>query len=132
MIGLDTNVLVRYIVRDDPAQTASADRCIEHRCSREQPGYVSHLVLAELVWVLDRGYGYPRRMLADVLGTLLSSEEIRIQDAPLVRVALGEFSAGTADFADCLIGILHRRAECESTVTFDRKAARLSTHRLLE
>lgn len=132
MIGLDTNVLVRYIVRDDPAQTALADHCIEHRCSREQPGYVSHLVLAELVWVLDRGYGYPRRMLADVLGTLLSSEEIRIEDAPLVRVALGEFSAGTADFADCLIGILHQRADCETTATFDRKAARLSTHRLLE
>ena len=103
MIGLDTNVLVRYIVRDDPAQTALADRCIEHRCSRERPGYVSHLVLAELVWVLGRGYGYPRQMLADVLGTLLSSEEIRIQDAPLVRAALGEFSAGAADFADCLI-----------------------------
>lgn len=132
MIGLDTNVLVRYIVRDEPAQTALADRCIEHRCSREQPGYVSHLVLAELVWVLDRGYGYPRRMLADVLGTLLSSEEVKLQEAPLVRAALGEFSAGTADFADCLIGILHQRAECETTVTFDRKAARLSTHRLLE
>lgn len=132
MIGLDTNVLVRYIVRDDPAQTALADRCIEHRCSRERPGYVSHLVLAELVWVLGRGYGYPRQMLADVLGTLLSSEEIRIQDAPLVRAALGEFSAGAADFADCLIGILHQRAECETTITFDKKAARLSTHRLLE
>lgn len=132
MIGLDTNVLVRYIVRDDPAQTALADHCIEHTCNREQPGYVSHLVLAELFWVLDRGYGYPRRMLEDVLGTLLSSEEIRIQNAPLVRAAFGAFSVSAADFADCLIGILHQQAECETTVTFDRKAARLSTHRLLE
>lgn len=132
MIGLDTNVLVRYIVRDDPVQTALADHCIEHACSRGQPGYVSHLVLAELMWVLGRGYGYPRGMLADVLGTLLSSEELKLQEAPLVRAALGDFSAGVADFADCLIGILHQRAECETTVTFDKKAARLPTHRLLE
>ncbi len=132
MIGLDTNVLVRYIVRDDLEQTALADDCIEHRCSREQPGYVSHLVLAELYWVLGRGYGYPRQMLGEVLATLLSSEEVKIQDAPLVRAALGDFSAGAADFADCLIGTLHQRAECEATVTFDKKAARLPTHRLLE
>lgn len=132
MIGLDTNVLVHYIVRDDPAQTALADRCIEHGCSREQPGYVSHLVLAELDWVLGRGHGYPRQMLGEVLATLLSSEAVKIQDAPLVRAALGDFSAGAADFADCLIGLLHPRAECETTVTFDTKAARLPTHRLLE
>ncbi|HNB05523.1 MAG TPA: type II toxin-antitoxin system VapC family toxin [Thauera aminoaromatica] len=132
MIGLDTNVLVRYIVRDDPAQTALADHCIDHRCSREQPGYVSHLVMAELCWVLERGYGYPRQILGEVLGTLLTSEEIKIQDAPRVRLALGAFSAGAVDFADCLIGLLHQRAECETTVTFDKKAARLPTHRLLE
>ena len=132
MIGLDPNVLVRYIVREDPTQTALADRCIEHRCSREQPGYVSHLVLAELYWVLGRGYGYPRRMLGDVLATLLSSEEVKIQDAALVRSALGNFSAGAANFADCLIGTLQLRAESEATVTFDRKAARLPTHHLLE
>lgn len=131
MIGLDTNVLVHYMVRDDPAQTALADHCIEHQCSREAPGYVSQLVLAELIWVLERGYGYPRPLLGEVLGTLLSSEEMRIQDAPLVRLALGAFSAGAADFADCLIGALHQRAECEATVTFDKKAARLPTHRLL-
>ncbi|GMU47771.1 MAG: PIN domain-containing protein [Porticoccaceae bacterium] len=132
MIGLDTNVLVRYIVRDDRAQTALADRCIEHSCSREQPGYVSHLVLAELYWVLGRGYGYPREMLGEVLATLLSSEEIKIQEAPLVRAALGDFSTGAADFADCLIGALHQQADCETTLTFDKKAARLTTHRLLE
>ncbi|MGB5147569.1 MAG: type II toxin-antitoxin system VapC family toxin [Porticoccaceae bacterium] len=125
-------MLARYIVRDDPAQTALADHCIEHKCSRETPGYISHLVLAELIWVLERGYGYPRSMLGEVLGTLLSSEEIRIQDAPLIRLALVAFSAGAADFADCLIGALHQRAECETTVTFDKKAARLPTHRLLE
>lgn len=132
MIGLDTNVLVRYIVRDDAAQSALADDCIEHRCSREQPGYVSHLVLAELVWVLERGYGYPRQMLGEVIGTLLTSEELRIEDAPRVRLALSAFATGTAGFADCLIGILHQQAECETTLTFDKKAARLATHRLLK
>ncbi len=55
MIGLDTNVLVRYIVRDDPAQTALADRCVEDVCRGEQPGWVSHVVLAELAWALIRG-----------------------------------------------------------------------------
>jgi len=132
MIGLDTNVLVRYIVRDDPAQTRLADQCIEQSCTREQPGYVSHLVLVELIWVLGRGYGYPRQMLSEVLATLLSSEELRIEDAQLVRAALAAFGAGAADFADCLIGTLHVQAGCETTLTFDRKAARLSGHRLLE
>lgn len=132
MIGLDTSVLVRYIVRDDAAHSALADECIEHRCSRGQPGYVSHLVLAKLLWVLERGYGCPRQMLGEVLGTLLTSEEIRIQDAPRVRAALNAFAAGAADFADCLIGILHQQAECETTLTFHKKAARLTTHRLLE
>jgi len=88
--------------------------------------------LAELVWVLERGYGYPRQMLGEVLDTMLTSEEIKVQDAPLVRQALGAFSASAADFADCVIGALHQGAECETTLTFDKKAARLSTHRLLE
>lgn len=131
MIGLDTNVLIRYIVRDDPAQAALADRCIEDACSREQPGFVSQVVLAELAWVLMRGYGYPRQALGEVVSTLLTSEELQIEGVPVVRAALGACLAGNADFADCLIGAIHAQAGCATTLTFDKKAARLATHRLL-
>lgn len=132
MIGLDTNVLVRYIVRDDSAQTALADHCIDDRCSREQPGFVSHVVLAELAWVLMRGYGYPRQALGEVISTLLTSEELQVEKAPVIRAALDACSEANADFADCLIGIIHDQAGCETTWTFDKKAGRLPTHRLLE
>lgn len=132
MIGLDTNVLVRYIVRDDPVQATLADRCIDGACSREQPGWVSHVVLAELAWVLIRGYGYPRQALGDVISTLLTSEELQVEGVPVVRTALGACLAGNADFADCLIGAIHTQAGCDTTWTFDKKAARLATHRLLE
>lgn len=132
MIGLDTNVLVRYIVRDDPAQTALADRCVEDACSREQPGFVSQVVLAELAWVLIRGYGYTRQALGQVISTLLTSEELHVEGVPVVRGALGACLDGNADFADCLIGAIHAQAGCEITWTFDKKAAQMPTHRLLE
>lgn len=131
MIGLDTNVLARYIVRDDAAQAALADRCVEDVCTREQPGFVSQIVLAELAWVLVRGYGYTREAVGEVISTLLSSEELQVQGMPAVRAALAACLSGKADFADSLIGAIHAQAGCDTTWTFDRKAAQLSTHSLL-
>ena len=128
MIGLDTNVLLRYIVRDDAAQAQAATQVIETRCSRETPGYVAQVVLAEIAWVLTRGYRYPRESVHDVLAALLASEDLEFQDAATARVALDRFRTGTADFADCLIGAVHAAAGCAETVTFDRQAGKLPTH----
>ena len=78
MIGLDTNILVRYIVRDDARQTAAATRLIESRCSTDDPGLITLVVLCELVWVLDRGYGYTRPAIAEVLRRSLSADDLQV------------------------------------------------------
>lgn len=132
MIGLDTNVLVRYIVRDDKKQTAAATRLIESQCTPETPGFISLLVLAELSWVLTRGYGYSKPILVAVLSKLLSAAELAVEDSANAHVALRTYQAGNADFADYLIGVRGHAAGCEATVTFDRRAAGSSWHRLIE
>ena len=124
MIGLDTNVLVRYIVQDDAEQAHAATRLIEGRCTERSPGYVNVLVLAELVWVLTRAYGYADSDASRVILQLLRTTEFSIEDSDAVWAALRAFEAGTADFADYLIAQRNRAAGCASTYTFDRRAAR--------
>lgn len=131
MIGLDTNVLLRYIVRDDAAQAQAASRLIETRCSREQPGHVSHVVLAELAWVLGRGYGYAKAEVVKVLAAILSSAELKVQEAALAWAALRAFQSGQADFADYLIGAVNADCDCEMTFTFDKRTAQSGWHTLL-
>ncbi len=122
MIGLDTNVLVRYAVRDNARQTAVADRLIE-ALDAEMPGFLSHVVLAETWWVLRRAYGFPAERCRAFLATLLDVREIQVQDSDLVRVALDRASEG-ADFADALVTVQAEASGATATVTFDRRAAK--------
>ena len=124
MIGLDTNVLVRYIVQDDPEQSHAAERLIESRCTAESPGCVGIPVLVELVWVLTAAYRYDRSVVASVVRQLLRTAEFLVEDRETAWMALREFEAGGADFADCLIGHRNRARGCDRTYTFDRGAAR--------
>jgi len=131
MIGLDTNVLVRYIVRDDKKQTAAATRLIEKQCTEETPGFVAQLVLAELFWVLSRGYEYPKDVIVSVFTKLLSAVELQVEVAEDVWIALRAYESGPAEFADYLIGLRGRASGCEATATFDKKAAKSSFHTLV-
>ena len=124
MIGLDTNVLARYIVQDDAEQAHAATRLIEGTCTERSPGHVSVLVLVELVWVLTTAYGYAGSDVARVILQLLRTTEFNIEDSDAVWAALRETETGTADFADYLIAQRNRAAGCTSTYTFDRRAAR--------
>ena len=124
MIGLDTNVLVRYVVQDDPEQAEAAERLIEETCTAQSPGYVGAPVLLELVWVLTAAYRYDRPVVASVIRQLLRSAELLVEDRETVWSALREFESGGADFADCLIGHRNRARGCDRTYTFDRGAAR--------
>ncbi len=124
MIGLDTNVLVRYIVQDDPEQAEAAERLIEEACTRQSPGYVGVPVLVELVWVLTAAYRHDRPMVASVIRQLLRTAELLVEDRETAWSALREFESGGADFADCLIGHRNRARGCDRTYTFDRGAAR--------
>lgn len=125
MIGLDTNVLVRFLVGDDPAMAERAERAIRERCSAEQPGYINHIVLCELAWVLERAYDYRRADVANVLVALCRATDFRVQDVKIVREAIGMFAEAHADFADLLLGLTNRASGCDATITFDMKAAAL-------
>jgi predicted nucleic-acid-binding protein len=131
MIALDTNVLVRYIVRDDAKQTAAATRLIESSCTPDSPGIVSLVVLAELVWVLARGYRYRRSQIAGVLRKMLSADDLRVERSDLAWQALNRYESGEADFADYVIGLTGRAEKAEVTCTFDRRAASSDLFRLL-
>ena len=124
MIGLDTNVLARYIVQDHPAQSAAAARLIENRCTAEAPGYVSVPVLLELVWVLTSAYGYEKTVVIPVIRQVLRTAELAVEDRPIIWAALRDFESGAADFAAYLIAHRNHGRGCTQTCTFDRRAAR--------
>ncbi len=132
MTGLDTNVLVRYIVRDDPAQTRLATALLEERCSAEDPGWINRVVLCELVWVLERGYGYERTRVASLIRQLLVIQELRVEQSDLAWSALGFYEAGPFDFADALIGLTNLHQGVKTTLTFDKQAGRLPDFTLLK
>jgi predicted nucleic-acid-binding protein len=122
MIGLDTNIVVRYLTHDDAAQTVAAVRVMDS-LSSDSPGFLSLIVIVELVWVLEVSYRFKKNEIEQVLETLLRSKELVIERAEIVSQALWRFRASRADFADCLIERAGHAAECQYTVTFDRDAA---------
>lgn len=131
VIGLDTNVLVRYIVQDDPKQSARAAALIESRCTLEDPGWVDSIALCELVWVLESAYGYRRSLVAGVLRQLLGTAELMVGAPDQAWAALRAYEGGDADFADYLMGLRNRANGCETTYTFDRRAAQSAVHTLV-
>ena len=122
MIGLDTNVLVRYLAQDDRAQSAAATSVIEKQCTAEAPGFVGLVVLAEVIWVSESSYGASRAEVAEIVKRVLSIRQLTVQDAEVVWQALRQFESGRADFADCLILRSAEAAGCQKTVSFDKRA----------
>lgn len=120
MRGLDTNVLVRYITRDDPVRFASASELIEQSEAMGQRLYVNTVVLSELAWVLSGSrYRFPRSLIAETFEKLLAIPLFEIEDRDEVLVAVAEYRSGRGDFADYLIGRKNLAAGCHDTVTFD-------------
>lgn len=132
MIGLDTNVLVRYLILDHTRQSAAATDLIEGAARDGTPLFVSAVVLCELVWVLERAYGYPRPEVASALDGLLRASQLRFTDAALLWSALADYRHGRADFADHVIGREGTAAGCSATVTFDRALGDDPSFRQLE
>jgi predicted nucleic-acid-binding protein len=131
MIGLDTNVLVRYVAQDDSRQSPKATRLIES-LTVDAPGYVGLISLMELVWVLTGCYASSKKEICEVLETLLRTKEIIVAHADTVWKSLRLFMEGNADFADCLIERSANEAGCSFTTTFDRNAARYCGMQLIE
>jgi predicted nucleic-acid-binding protein len=125
MIGLDTNVILRCFVDDDPRQAKQARQFVSTRCTPENPGFIDRVVLCEMVWVLLRGHRFDRKKAAEIVSKLLASSDIVLEDRDAVRAALRTFTDRNIDFADALIGEVNRARGCEATATFDHKAAKL-------
>ncbi len=124
MIGLDTNVLVRYIAQDDKLQSARAEKLIERECSADNPGFISLVTLAELVWVSESCYDASKPEVVALLRRILGTKQLVVQEAETVWKALRLFEVGKADFADFLVERIANAEGCASTVTFDRAAAK--------
>lgn len=134
MIGIDTNVLVRYLTQDDAVQSARATRLIERELSVRNPGLVSLVVLCELLWVLASAYAVHERDLVSIVERLLGAKELQLEAPQLVRQALvvkTPLSASSAGLADILIGLSQQAQGASVTVSFDKRAAKLPGWRLL-
>jgi predicted nucleic-acid-binding protein len=127
MIGLDTNILVRYLTQDDPAQSRRAAEFIDRQLTEDNPGYVSTVVMAETVWVLERAYELENAEIADCVERILQTAVIVVQNEQEVFAAMAVLKDGLGSFGDGLILALATKGGCAKTVTFDRKALRLKS-----
>ncbi len=121
MIALDTSVLVRFLVEDDPEQSRRAARFVEKAAKDGETIWLSDVVLVETAWVLDRSYGYPRSEIVDALRRVVSARNVKTAEQDGVVRAVDGYEAGEGGFADCLIRERARESGCDAVVTFDRK-----------
>ena len=123
MIGLDTNVLVRYIMQDDPKQSPKATALVES-LDGGGSGYITLVSMVELVWVLTASFGLTRAQVSQALDGIIRTKQFKIENAEQIVRALRVFKLGKSDFADCLIERSANSAGCVKTVTFDVNAAK--------
>lgn len=131
MIGLDTNILVRYLTPDNPIQSAKATEILERRLTAKNPGFVSVVAIVETVWVLDRAYGLTAREIAAAIERLLQVEVLTIDNEQEVFTAMIALKHGRGSFADALIAELGVRAGCTRTLTFDQRSGRVPSFELV-
>ncbi|MCF6264394.1 MAG: type II toxin-antitoxin system VapC family toxin [Xanthomonadales bacterium] len=132
MTGLDTNVLIRFLTQDDDAQAKIATNYIGENCSEEKPAYVCHVVLCELVWVLESNYQQAKETIVLLIEELLQISQLEIMESESVWRALSDFKKSNADFADHLVANTNLANGCSTTVTFDKKAGKQPLSTLLK
>ena len=125
MLGLDTNILVRFLVRDDEAQFEKARKLIKREVAAGRRVFVSQLVLLETEWVLRSRYSLSKIEIMAAISGLLDATDVQFEDEPAIEAALFVWKESGADFADCLIGAQNKKLGCRATATFDARAAKL-------
>jgi predicted nucleic-acid-binding protein len=131
VIGLDTNILVRYLAQDDPVQSPKATELIERQLTEENPGFLSVVAMVETAWILDRAYGLAADEIAAAIERMLQADVLVVDNEQEVFTAMIALKEGHGSFADALIGGLGARAGCTRTLTFDQKASRLAGFELV-
>jgi predicted nucleic-acid-binding protein len=125
MIGLDSNILLRYVTQDHPVQAAQATHLMEHRLTEQDPGFISVVAMVETVWVLERSYRFGSGPIVAAIELALGAETLVVENEREVFTAMIALKEGRGSFADALIGALCARAGCSRVVTFDEGALRL-------
>jgi len=125
LIGLDTNVVIRYLAQDDKKQANTATRFIEKSLTAYAPDYINQITLCEIVWVLQRCYGATKQQVRNIIEGLLTTRQLQVENAEVAWKALRVFDANSADFSDALIGRENIHNGCARTVSFYKKAASL-------
>jgi predicted nucleic-acid-binding protein len=125
MLGIDTNVLVRFLVRDDQTQFEKARKLLKREVSSGRRVFINQLVLLETEWVLRSRYGLAKTQMLETISGLLDAPDVQLEDEPSIEEAVFVWRDANADFADCLIGARNRRLGCKATATFDTKALKL-------
>lgn len=128
MIGLDTNILVRFLVKDDEKQYKKVYELFSHD---KVTFMIPYPVLVEMMWVLENSYGYKKEQLSLILEEFNNSKNFFYPNRSIVKKALEDYKNGSADFADCLIGALNKEHNCKTTYTFDKKTSNLPSFTLL-
>lgn len=131
MKALDTNILLRYLIRDDQKQATLAKAFIQ-QCTAEDRALINFVTLNEMVWALRKVYGYGKSLIADTIEKILETEQLRVENADVAVAALLLYRRYNVDFADALIGVINTQAGYPKTATFDKKAAQLTEFELLE
>lgn len=131
MIGLDTNILVRYLTQDDPEQAEKVNREIESCNAQGIPFFIASIVICELVWVLDTAYDYSREEITSSLDKILRTRQFQFENKALMLFALADYRSGKGDFSDYLVGHIGKQAGCTLTWTFDRGLKNSTLFRLL-
>jgi len=122
VIGLDTNVVIRYLTQDDAKQAAKANKLIEDQLSLQSPGFITAITMVEIVWVLESCYKQNRDDISKVLYSLLTTKQLVIESADKVYLALRRYGNASADFSDALIAVVAEQEGCDRVVTFDKQA----------
>jgi predicted nucleic-acid-binding protein len=129
MIGLETNVILRYLLQDDPKQTRLANHIFDRQLIDQNLGFISPVTVLEIVWVLRILFNQNPSQIASHLENILTADSLEVQNEQQVFEAVFALKRDTGEFEDALIGTLNAWAGCSHTLTFDRKAARLARFR---
>jgi predicted nucleic-acid-binding protein len=129
--GIDTNVLIRYLVQDDANQAKTATTFIEQDCTADDPGFIGHIVFCELAWVLERNYAQSRSEIATIIEELLQVVQVEAQSPEIIWRALSDYKTSNVDFPDHLLARINESNDCDTTITFDKKAAKYAGFELL-
>ncbi|PJE77339.1 hypothetical protein CI610_03744 [invertebrate metagenome] len=122
MIGLDTNVVIRYLVQDDSKQSGLATQLIETRLSMETPGFISLITLIETVWVLSACYQQNKSQIITILRQIITTRQLKIERSDIAHQAIQRYKSGNGDYSDAVICLINTENGCHETLTFDKKA----------